>query len=133
MLQTGCAAGVAVRPPIVVEARRLPMPPPPSRPAPRPLPLPPPPKKLSAHEAVALGKDWCHFNGYACRLDDVELKKNKRVWKVEFDAYRDSHRGRGKGHAKGRGKGHRKHSDDGEVKLEFDAFNGRLLKAKTDF
>lgn len=114
-IQTGCAVGLTARPTGVPTIYV------PSRPAPHPLPPPPPPAPLSAREAISLGHSWCNQQGYACRLDDADLVKGKSRWKVKFDA--EAGRGRGRHH---RGKPSR-----GKVKLEFDAWNGGLLKVQT--
>lgn len=66
-----------------------------------------------------MGHAWCHQQGFVCRLDEADLVKRQSRWKVKFDAERP--RGR-----HGRGKAAR-----GKVKLEFDAWNGALLKADT--
>lgn len=124
LLQTGCAAGVEVRPtgPIGSQAR-----------------------PLERNEAVALGQRWCAQNGWRCELDDVDLVQGQTVWLVEFEARRtymvhddhghDDHghgKGKGKGHYKARGKGHLKHGDEvreerTDLKFAIDAWSGEML------
>lgn len=117
-IQTGCAVGITARPAGVPTVYV------PSRPAPqRPLPPAPPPAPLSSGEAISLGHAWCNQQGYACRLDNVNLAKGQSRWKVKFDAqsYRGPSRHRGRGHGKG-------NQAQGKVHLEFDAWSGQLLR-----
>lgn len=132
LLQTGCAAGVAVRPPVVLAPAPIPGP----MPRPLPPPPPPPPVRLSQAEAISMGQQWCEMNGYGCWVKEADLVHGGDVWRVKYDAVRPGgydHPGKGKGHWKGKGKGHFKHHHDhdeerGELRLEFDAWNGELIR-----
>ncbi len=138
LLQTGCAASASIARPrlptiIIGELPPEPMPEPLPPPQPRVRrPLPPPPQPLSRGEAIALGQRWCNANGYGCALDDAEFHNRRGVWKLEFDAYRPGHHGRGTGHYKKNGRGHWKHGDNGELEMEIDAWSGSLLKVRFD-
>ncbi|AKU92936.1 hypothetical protein [Vulgatibacter incomptus] len=107
LLSTGCAMGVAVRPPVETTIY---VPAPPPRRAPLP-PPPPPPQRgpMSRNEAISLGQSYCYDRGFDCWLDGANLAKHDSLWKVKFTA-----RGR---------------RSQGKLHLEFDAWSGDLVRA----
>jgi len=134
LLQSGCAAGVAVTRPrlptiVIGEAEPAPAPPPPRHePVRRHEPAP---RRLSRGEAIALGQSWCRSNGFHCALDDADLKRRGSIWQLKFDAV-GPHR-HGPHHYRGKAHGRHHRDERGRVRLEIDAWTGRILDSDVRF